>query len=92
MKVSVQFVKAFTSNKNEGNPAGVVHDADWLTEEQMLGIARELGFSESAFIQRSSEADFKVRFFAAKQEVDFRRTSDGSDLPFVETNGGVSDR
>lgn len=71
MKVPVELVKAFTHDKEQGNPAGVVHDANHLEDEQMLSIARELGFSESAFIQHSDKADFKVRFFAAKQEVDF---------------------
>ncbi len=71
MKVSVQLVKAFSKDKNLGNPAGVVHDANMLNDKQMLTIARTLGFSESSFIQKSDKADYKVRFFAAKQEVDF---------------------
>lgn len=71
MQVSVQLVKAFTTDKSQGNPAGVVLNADELSDKQMLRIAAELGFSESAFVQYSTKADFRVRFFSVKQEVDF---------------------
>lgn len=70
-KIPIRLVKAFTKDSTWGNPAGVVHDANQLSDEQMLGIAKTLGFSESAFIQKSDNADYMVRFFAAKQEVDF---------------------
>ena len=66
----VQIIKAFTKDKNAGNPAGVVFDADHLSSKQMLQIANQLGFSESAFVQHSNEADFKIRFFSPIQEVD----------------------
>lgn len=68
---TVFLVKAFSKDKTTGNPAGVVLDADNLSDEQMLNIAAELGFSESAFVSSSDVADFRVRFFSPKQEVDF---------------------
>lgn len=71
MKISVDLVKAFTKDKEQGSPAGVTHNADQLSDEQMLKIAGILGYSESAFIQKSDKADFRVRFFAVKEEVDF---------------------
>ncbi len=71
MQIPVHLVKAFTQNPAAGNPAGVVHDARGLSDAHMLAVARTLGFSESAFVFPSGKADFKVRFFAAKQEVDF---------------------
>jgi trans-2,3-dihydro-3-hydroxyanthranilate isomerase len=71
MMTQIHLVKAFTKDPAAGNPAGVVRDARGLSDEQMLFIARTLGFSESAFVFPSDKADFKVRFFAAKQEVDF---------------------
>ncbi|MEK7571770.1 MAG: PhzF family phenazine biosynthesis isomerase [Patescibacteria group bacterium] len=64
-------VKAFTKDKTQGNPAGVVLNADYLTDKQMQYIAKELGFSESAFVSKSDNADYKVRFFSQTQEVDF---------------------
>lgn len=69
MKIKAILVKAFTKDKSQGNPAGVVLDADNLSDEQMLKISAELEFSESVFVQKSGRADFKLRFFSATQEV-----------------------
>lgn len=69
--VTVNYVKAFSETVEGGNPAGVVLDADSLTEDQMQNIAFEVGFSETAFVQKSKVADYKVKFFSPKQEVDF---------------------
>lgn len=64
-------VDSFTRNKFHGNPAGVVPNADGLTEEQMQRIARELNNSETAFIfsSMSQEYDVEVRFFTPITEV-----------------------
>lgn len=70
MKINIKLIKAFTRDKNNGNPAGVVLDADGISEKDMLKISSDLGFSESAFIMRSEKADYKVRFFSPTQEVD----------------------
>ena len=35
----------------------------------MLSIAKHLGYSETVFVQKSSVADFKIRFFAPSHEV-----------------------
>ncbi|AZO94914.1 PhzF family phenazine biosynthesis isomerase [Iocasia frigidifontis] len=61
---------AFTEDINGGNPAGVVLNADSLNEEQMLNIAKKIGYSETAFIMKSSKADFRIRFFTPVDEVD----------------------
>lgn len=37
---------AFSNVPNKGNPAGVVFDADSLSDEQMQHIAHEVGFNE----------------------------------------------
>ena len=45
--------RAFTTaepNPRSGNPAGVVLDAEELDDADMLRIAAELGFSETAFL------------------------------------------
>lgn len=62
-------VKAFTKNREYGNGAGVVLDADDLSEVEMQRIAGEIGLSETAFIGRSRYADFKLRFFTPIAEV-----------------------
>ena len=64
-------VDSFTKNRFCGNPAGVVLNADGLSEEQMQQIARELNNSETAFIlsPNSSHYDIEVRFFTPTKEV-----------------------
>ncbi len=66
-------VNAFTDQAFTGNPAGVVPDADGLTETQMQAIAAELNdVSETAFItpDPQGEADLRLRFFTSTVEVD----------------------
>lgn len=64
-------VDAFTKNRFEGNPAGVVANADGLTQSQMQAIARELNNAETAFILSPTSADHDVwvRFFTPTTEV-----------------------
>ena len=64
-------VDAFTTTKLAGNPAGVVTNAEGLTDQQMKQIARELNNSETAFISpvTTEDADIKVRFFTPTTEV-----------------------
>jgi len=53
-------VDSFTLNLFRGNLASVVPDADGLTIEQMLAIAREMNKSETAFILSPSTPDHEV--------------------------------
>jgi PhzF family phenazine biosynthesis protein len=64
-------IDSFTRTPFRGNPAGVVLDADGLSEAQMQDIARELKHSETAFVLRpsSAEHDVHVRFFTPATEV-----------------------
>jgi PhzF family phenazine biosynthesis protein len=61
---------AFPKTKEGGNKAGVVYPADGLKRSDMLRIAKEIGYSETAFVFKSLLADFKVRFFTPVSEVD----------------------
>ena len=70
MTHAINQVNAFTADGQNGNPAGVVLDADELSEEQMLAIAAQAGFSETAFVSASNKATYKVRFFTPTEEVD----------------------
>jgi PhzF family phenazine biosynthesis protein len=70
MKINVYTLNSFARTKEGGNPAGVVINADSLSEEEMRKIATVLGFSETAFVLQSNVADFKVRFFTPNEEVD----------------------
>ena len=64
-------VDAFTRSRFCGNPAGVVPNADGLTDDQMQQIARELNNSETAFIfsPTSPDYDVEVRYFTPTTEV-----------------------
>ena len=63
-------VNAFTNEGHGGNGAGVVLDADSLTERQMQQVASLVGYSETAFVSQTSEADFRFRFFSPTSEID----------------------
>lgn len=64
-------VDSFTTERFQGNPAGVVPNADGLTGPQMQAIARELNNSETAFIHPpdAPDHDVAVRFFTPTTEV-----------------------
>jgi PhzF family phenazine biosynthesis protein len=67
--VTIFLVKSFTQDKSFGSPTGIVLDADNLSEQQMQAIATKLNFAESAFVLKSSKADYRLRFFAPNHEV-----------------------
>lgn len=70
-KYTIYQVDSFTKKIFNGNPAGVVPQADGLTERDMLCIARELNNSETAFIFSSNDPNYQVhiRFFTPTMEV-----------------------
>ena len=70
MKVTVYTLDSFAKTKEGGNAAGVVLEAEALAEKDMQRVAAILGFSETAFVLPSDEADFRVRFFTPTEEVD----------------------
>jgi PhzF family phenazine biosynthesis protein len=68
-KVEVQIINAFVDNGQGGNPAGVVINADNLTNKQKLIIAAKVGLSETAFVSNSQSADFKLDFFTPTRQI-----------------------
>ncbi|MFC9111862.1 MULTISPECIES: PhzF family phenazine biosynthesis isomerase [Streptomyces] len=69
---------AFSSDPAGGNPAGVVLDASALEDRDMLAVAAELGYSESAFLTVPPEGlggeagrAYTIRFFSPRAEVPF---------------------
>ena len=69
MQMTVQIVSAFIDGASGGNPAGVVLDADALTPAQKLGIARQVGLSETAFVSASDRATRKLEFFTPTRQI-----------------------
>ncbi|MET8472627.1 PhzF family phenazine biosynthesis isomerase [Streptomyces sp. NPDC006422] len=66
---------AFSTSPDGGNGAGVVLDARALDDADMVRIAADLGYSESAFLMPGPDPEderaFRLRYFSPKAEVDF---------------------
>ncbi len=62
-------VDAFTDHPLGGNPCAVVFESDDLPAETMQQIALEMNLSETAFVMKSSKADFRVRYFTPAEEI-----------------------
>jgi trans-2,3-dihydro-3-hydroxyanthranilate isomerase len=62
-------VDAFTTTPLGGNPCAIIFDADDLSDETRLAIAREMNLSETAFVVRSDVADFGARYFTPADEI-----------------------
>jgi len=63
---------AFSADPEGGNPAGVVLDASGLGDAEMLAVAADLGYSESAFLtDPDGHGGHTVRYFSPKAEVPF---------------------
>lgn len=54
-KLTVYQIDSFTKTKFKGNPAGVVVNADGLSDTQMQVITRELNNSETAFLFQADD-------------------------------------
>jgi PhzF family phenazine biosynthesis protein len=66
--------RAFTTTEadtSSGNPAGVVVDADGLSDDKMRAIAADLGFSETAFLSAITADSARVRYFTPRAEIAF---------------------
>jgi len=68
--INVYTLNAFAVQIPGGNPAGVVFEAEGLSEAQMQETARLVGFSETVFMRPGANADFRLRYFTPNDEVD----------------------
>ena len=68
-KINIFQIDAFADKPFEGNPAGVAL-GDGLTKEEMQFIAREMNLAETAFLSKSDKADYNLRWFTPKMEVE----------------------
>jgi PhzF family phenazine biosynthesis protein len=62
---------AFTDDPAAGNPAGVVLDARGMSDDEMLAVAADVGYSETAFVTATEGPDVHVRYFSPLAEVPF---------------------
>lgn len=67
--VDVYVTAAFSKDNKGGNKAGVVLVRSELTSVQKAAIAKEMGYSETAFVLDSDKADFKLQYFTPTEEV-----------------------
>lgn len=67
--IEIEIINAFVDAGSGGNPAGVVFDADDLSDADMQRIAASVGLSETAFVSRSEIADFKLDFFTPTRRI-----------------------
>jgi PhzF family phenazine biosynthesis protein len=68
--MSVLKLAAFSQNGQGGNPAGVAFYDEMPSAEEMLKIAAEVGYSETAFLVKQNDG-WRVRYFAPQTEVPF---------------------
>jgi PhzF family phenazine biosynthesis protein len=68
-EITAHIVNGFVADDEGGNPAGVVIDADELSEDQMLQVASKIGLSETAFVSSSDKAGFKLDFFTPNRRI-----------------------
>ena len=67
--IKVQILNAFAENGKGGNPAGVVLNADELSNENKLEVSKKVGLSETAFVSKSETEDFKLDFFTPNKQI-----------------------
>lgn len=67
--VDVYVAVAFSKDAKGGNKVGMVLGRSELTSVQKAAIAKEMGYSETAFVLDSDKADFKLQYFTPTEEV-----------------------
>lgn len=68
--MNVLKIAAFAHNQKGGNPAGVVISTELPTAAEMLAIAKQVGYSETAFLAQRPDG-WRIRYFAPDIEVPF---------------------
>ncbi|MGW4466134.1 PhzF family phenazine biosynthesis protein [Micromonospora sp. NPDC004704] len=69
--MEIQRYAAFSTSPSGGNPAGVVLDATGVDGAEMLRVAAEVGYSETAFLLPRGDDHFDIRYFSPLAEVPF---------------------
>ena len=70
LNMNVLKLAAFSHNGGGGNPAGVAFCDEMPSDEEMLRVAKEVGYSETAFLVKQDDG-WRVRYFAPEIEVPF---------------------
>ena len=91
VNVEVMIVNGFVLDGAGGNPAGVVFDADRLSEEDMQRVARDVGLSETAFVSGSDVADFRFDFFTPNRRIAHCGHATIAAFSYMASQGTVTD-
>jgi trans-2,3-dihydro-3-hydroxyanthranilate isomerase len=62
-------VDAFTTHPLGGNPCAIIFDCPDLIDAKMLAIAREMNLSETSFVWKGSDGNFRARYFTPAEEI-----------------------
>lgn len=69
-KIETYIVDSFTDKPFKGNPAGVCILTSELSDDEMQSIAKELGLSETAFVNKLIDQNkYSIRYFSPKTEI-----------------------
>ncbi|SFT48937.1 phenazine biosynthesis protein PhzF family [Algoriphagus locisalis] len=69
MQIKTYIIDAFTTELFKGNQAAVCLIPIELSESLMQSIAKEFGFSETAFVISKDTGEFGIRYFSPVQEI-----------------------
>jgi trans-2,3-dihydro-3-hydroxyanthranilate isomerase len=89
-QIEIYQIDAFTNKPFEGNPAGVTF-GDNLTETEMQKIAKEMNLAETAFLSKSSSADYNLRWFTPATEVELCGHATIASLHFLKEKNLLKD-
>ncbi|SHG59603.1 phenazine biosynthesis protein PhzF family [Fodinibius roseus] len=69
MSIKTYIIDAFTTELFKGNQAAVCLLQNELSKQTMLEIAKEFGYSETAFVLGLNTNSFYIRYFSPSQEI-----------------------
>ncbi|WP_458125935.1 PhzF family phenazine biosynthesis protein [Paenibacillus sp. Z3-2] len=90
--ITVYHYDAFSTVPGQGNPAGVVFNADHFNETAMQQIAYQVGFNETVFVLHSEIADVRLRYFTPGHEINLCGHATMAALYGLKTRGMLSDK
>ncbi len=64
-------VDVFSERAGYGNPVAVILEAEGLSDEAMQRLANWTNLSETVFVFRDAQADYRARIFTPSSELDF---------------------
>lgn len=69
--MNINRISAFSYENSGGNPAGILINNKMLNEKEMLEIAKEVNYSETAFLVKKTNKKFRIKYFSPEMEIAF---------------------